>query len=157
MTNFIIISFAAGTLGGAFIVLLSNYERSIKDFVYRSLGKFDSNGLRYSHQHLNKLMPDIVFWSAEEQSKYVDQVVHDYVHDVHDWMVRPIGFDPIALGEHFNKDGTLRVDSFDMQRVNATALGNMAYLYIHASSQQVRDQAQKILAYIRKYYQDLQA
>ncbi len=85
----------------------------------RTFGLFDLYGLKHSIDHLDRIKDDIPFWPREVQAKYVDIVTKRNVYDVQFLIGQFMFIDPASW---FYGD------------VNATTIGNLAYISIHGSS-----------------------
>lgn len=85
---------------------------------------FDSHGLLHNISHLNTLSCDLKKvlkeMSLEQMSNYVDEVVFDYVNK---------GKNTALVANNLNRH---KDNSILMDKLNMTALGNLAYLFLHS-------------------------
>lgn len=114
------------------------------DSIKRFFGFFDSTGLRYSAEHLDKIKRAIALYPLDKQAKYADKVCVVNIHN-----------DRFVSGqmEELNPD-----DQNIYWDLNATAIGNMAFISLHANNPKYRAKAQLILANyslcVEKFYKD---
>lgn len=102
--------------------------------------EFDSNGLRYPVKYLGKLGGSICSLPLEYMAEFVDVVTKNYV-DGHDEI-----FALQFCGIPFSAS--------DFPSMNATALGNAAYVALHSHSLEAKNKAVSVLeTYIRLYRQ----
>lgn len=101
------------------------------DSVRRTLGLFDSRGLKYSIEHLNAIRNEIIFYPMQEQAMYADQVCVQMV----------------ARGTEF-LGGSLEDVSFPM---NTTAVGNLAYIALYSRNEEFQTRAKIILSEYKKW------
>lgn len=101
------------------------------DSIRRTLGLFDSRGLRYSLGHLNAIQNKIIFYPIERQALYADQICVQHV----------------AHGTEF-LGGSLDDARFPM---NTTTVGNIAYLALYSRDEELQARAKMILSEYRKW------
>jgi hypothetical protein len=94
------------------------------DALKRFLGQYDSNGLRFSSNHLEAIKNDIPYWPLERQAMYVDQICKNAVDTGTDIML-PIGNVSFPI--------------------NTTGVGNAAYIALYSQYPQMRTKAKEIL------------
>ena len=109
------------------------------EFVRKAFPVFDINGLRHNTKYLDTIKTKIVFWSVEEQAKYVDWVVYDAVKN------NVTFFRPDLIDE---KD-------LDFNLFNATSVGNMAYVSLYHKDEEERLSAKAKLHSIKDHYEAL--
>jgi hypothetical protein len=91
----------------------------ITDPIKRRLGMFDSRGLKYSTGHLAKIKREIAFYPVRKQARYVDRFTKENINQP-DFMKKS------WLG--LNVD-----DPKHYRTMNATAIGNIAFMFLHGS------------------------
>ena len=104
------------------------------NFLKRLFGKHDNYGLRHDSAHLSDMQRKIAFLTVEEQSKYADKVCVERINDKR-----------FILSQFSGLDVN---DTSFFTGINATAIGNMAYVHLNAPIPEVRDKA---LAVIKNY------
>jgi len=138
-TTYIIIAFGVLSKAALFIIwkrLPEQKREDISDKVRRALGFFDSNGLRYSHEHLAKIADKIPFWDISKQAQYRDRtcelsVLREMEH---------LGFMDIHSRPHF-------------PTFNATSVGNLAFVALYSLNKKYRTYALKTLTEYRIWLQ----
>lgn len=97
----------------------------IIDTIRRVFGKHDSNGLKFTPEFLNRIEKEIVYYPIARQAKYADQVCVDNVNN------------DIFLFQQFT-DFNLN-DERNYYHVNATAVGNAAFIALNSNNLMVAD------------------
>lgn len=96
--------------------------------------KFDSNGLRFSLEHLKLAFPEILVHNLVSQSEYVDYIT-------------------------FTRGGTDSNDEFiwntivnDYSKWNATTVGNVAYIALTTDKRLIKERCEKFLNECKEFY-----
>ncbi|MCF8255380.1 MAG: hypothetical protein K9H61_02390 [Bacteroidia bacterium] len=108
------------------------------DFKYNSLTghgitsqDFDECGLRWPSNHLDLMFPNIIFQSTHDQAKYVDQVCFEIVTKNDEVEIE-------ILRDNLAKQ---------TKRINATSIGNLAFIAIYCQDHRAKEMAFEALAY----------
>lgn len=110
----------------------------IFDSIRRRLGMFDSNGLRYSLEHLNSIKKEILNYDIVKQAAYADAVTVNNCNN-HDFIV-------ISLLDIKEQNSGNYAD------INATSIGNLAYIHLFCKNKQLSDLAFKRLNLLKTKY-----
>lgn len=105
------------------------------NFIKRSLGFFDSNGLKHSINHLNRIKNEIKNWPINRQALYADAEVVKNCN--------------IPTFQQFAEQ--FKVDEDFMETYNATSIGNIAYMAIHSNSFEARCNCIKQLVALKNH------
>ena len=95
---------------------------------------FDSNGLRYPVAYLSSMKKKIAFLPIEEQAKFVDAVTYENCNN-----------------PDFIKQAKADLSSANFESINATSIGNAAYMALHCSDEQVKINMLSFLEAYKKY------
>lgn len=108
---------------------------------YRAeLKQFDENGLRHNHAHLEQIKMEIATWPIKKQAEYVDEVTKKEVDD---------GYPSLALFLQ-------TTEGIDFTKLNATSVGNLAYMVLHHPEESRQIEALNILNQIKEYFESFQ-
>lgn len=100
--------------------------------------EFDEYGLRYNTDYLNTLGTNILITPIEYMANYVDVVTKNLV-DTNDQVL----VDTVKQDSDFTKE--------ELNNFNATACGNMAYMYLHTKDSYVKDYMRRNLLNLHKW------
>src|SRR5438045_3962115 len=103
------------------------------DSIKRFLGLYDSNGLKYSIEHLEKIREDIIFYPIKKQAKYVDQSIKKMVDKEADLTLI----------------GLFHVDLNDIRVYNNTSIGKIAYIILNSWNTTEKNRASEILEFAK--------
>ncbi len=106
------------------------------DFIKRLFGGFDSNGLRHSVKHLCEVEKTIGLMDIVQQAEYADVVTYNNANNIY------FLNDVVKQAQNVTPD--------DYPKINATGIGNMAYLALYAPIPHVRQVA---IQFLNKYKQ----
>jgi hypothetical protein len=101
--------------------------------------KFNMYGLRYSIDHLNKVGGSIITIPLECMAEYVDIITKNAIDDNDGYFI---------LTQVLNSDD----DSINFSKLNATAIGNTAYVCLNCSDEIARLKSEKILERYQEWY-----
>jgi len=105
------------------------------DSILRYFGYFDSNGLRYSRKHLDKMKYRIAYFSIKEQAEYADIVTTRNVNDPQ-----------FLLNQFPNHPKTeLILKRMMNDKTNATSIGNTAYIVLYCHDARCKEIAHNML------------
>ncbi len=126
---------------------LSNLTEEDKAEVLASIEKkfgkpseiFDSYGLRYHINHLNKVGGSIITLPLECMAEYVDAITKSYIDKDDAFFI---------LTQVLNSDD----DSINFSKLNATAIGNVAYVCLKCNNENARIKSEKLLERYQEWY-----
>lgn len=104
-------------------------EKYEKDFYKNNpkpRDKFDQYGLRYDISYLNNFGNNILLLPVEYMANYVDIITKNLV-DTNDYI----------LIETIKRD--VDIEKSELPNINATACGNMAYIYLNTKDKYAKD------------------
>ncbi len=101
--------------------------------------KFDVYGLRYSIDHLNKVSGSIITIPLECMAEYVDIVTKNAIDNNDGYFI---------LTQVLNSDD----DSINFSKLNATAIGNTAYVCLNCSDETAILKSEKILERYEEWF-----
>lgn len=100
--------------------------------------EFDGYGLRYDADYLGNLGTNILISPVEYMANYVDAVTKSTIDENEDVSYLGIDIESDITKEQFS-------------RLNATACGNMAYVYLHTKDKDVKEYTRRNLINIHKW------
>lgn len=110
---------------------------------------FDYYGLRYDINYLQSLsLKDMVLLEDEELADYVDEVTYNFCKKKKRKVMPYIPLYPNIATLNASDDD----DDISFRNLNATSLGNIAYLSLNHPNHEERQQANSLLIKIRKHY-----
>ncbi len=99
--------------------------------------QFDDFGLRFPADYLNELDKSVVFLPLELMAEYVDAICKVYI-DKDD--------KSFIFNQVLNEDPSIDDERFN--NIDATAVGNLAYVCLNCKNEQAREICEKQLNYI---------
>lgn len=97
--------------------------------------EFDNFGLRHSLPHLNRVGGGAIFLPLEYMAEYVDVVTKKAIDEQ----------DPVFLLKQVLSINSENIDKINLENFNTTSLGNLAYVALHAHSEDARNIAECLL------------
>jgi hypothetical protein len=110
----------------------------IFDSILRKLGCYDSNGLKHSLQHLKEVKVELINKCLECQAEYADKCTVKNVNN-HDFIVMTL----LQITEQ---------NCGNYLDINATAIGNMAYIALCCKNKHLRDICLQRLQQLKRNY-----
>ena len=111
----------------------------------RPADKYDYTGLRFNIHYLNALETRIIFYPVEIMAEYVDIVTKSH-------MDTPIHS---RTRKSFEMQVIDDIDFFSTQEIvetiNATGIGNYAYVYLHTQNNKLKTKLERVLNEIYRY------
>ena len=101
---------------------------------------FDGNGLRFSFKYLHSVTPELALWDVFRQKEFVDVITYTGWHDVR------------LMKASMSNDDISTMIRHGFTTVNATSIGNAAFLLLNCPSLIVRNHCAKFLYEYRKYH-----
>lgn len=101
--------------------------------------KFDMYGLRYPIDHLNKIGGSIITIPLECMAEYVDVITKNAIDENDGYFI---------LTQVLNSDD----DSINLSKLNATAIGNIAYVCLNCSDEIGRLKSEKLLERYEEWF-----
>lgn len=106
----------------------------IMGFTYLKPEKeFDKDGLRFPSDYLQAVGKSIVMLPLELMAEYVDGVTHDLIDEDNQ---------PFIFEQVINRD--INVEE-EYPSINATGIGNLAYICLNCKNEKAREITEKIL------------
>lgn len=115
------------------------------EWMREALPMFDSNNLLHNVKHLDKMQRKIVFLSTAEQAKYVDGITYKAVKSG-------------VMDEELLADMNRIFEMPDAEKgtafygLNATAIGNIAYMSLYSKNQQIQLVSGVLLSQIFQHF-----
>lgn len=101
--------------------------------------KFNEGGIRFPLDYLRRMHIAVVLLPLEYMAEYVDIVTKEAVDD------QDTAF--FLTGMPTDAEFT----EADANRINATSVGNLAYVYLYLNNEEVRDRCKKMLDMIYRF------
>lgn len=101
--------------------------------------KFDMHGLRYQIDHLNKIGGSIITIPLECMAEYVDVITKNAIDENDGYFI---------LTQILNSDD----DSINFSKLNATAIGNIAYVSLKCCDETARLKSEKLLERYEEWF-----
>jgi hypothetical protein len=113
--------------------------RAVLDPIKRFFGMYDSNGVKYSVRKLESITDIIPYFSLEEQAEYADIICVKNAKNKN------------FLNHQFRFALPEEQGLFGLDRMNTTAVGNMAFLALHAPDEKIRERCKRVLENYRNF------
>lgn len=114
----------------------------VKSIYRKPESNFDQNGLRYTLAYLNSVGGRIIRLPLELMADYVDAITKDAIDES----------DPVFV---LTQILSIDVETLNMNRWNATSLGNMAYVALHCKIDGANKKAMDVLEKYFLYFKSL--
>lgn len=111
------------------------------NFILRLLGLFDRNGLKHELKLLNEMQFKIAFMAIYDQAHFADEVCVENAKNEDFLRSQLGGIDP--------------TDTSMFANMNATAVGNLAYIALNGCVPEIRDLCKTTLDNYRNYLSSL--
>jgi len=112
--------------------------RKILDAIRRNFGLFDSNGVRFTQRHYERVKHDIIDYPLNKQARYANLITVSKINDTR--------FLKRAFLPYSEKEPNYIFPNF-----NAMSVGNLAYIQLNAPTKHYRDKAENLLTAYAKW------
>ncbi len=123
-----------------FAPMTDEIRNSVENFWYSKYSKpaenFDSFGLKFSHNELDHIGLNVIFLPIEYMATYVDKICFNDVSNV----------------ELVKRRMSCPIDKNIFNQLNTTSIGNLAYLYMHCPSEEIKEKCKKDIQNIFDWY-----
>jgi hypothetical protein len=106
--------------------------------------EFDEHGLRFDLPHLKDIGLRVLLLPLEYMANYADEVTITAVDSCNKDFVEQISDSTTEIQD--------MTDEEVLQKINATSVGNLAYISIHLKNQEVKDLSEAILNRLHKAF-----